>query len=106
MPLSGFLHRLRISPVDAVERSELFSLLEAEPDFYQRIAAPDRWRLLFALGISLLDYAEGLDLEAHVLPLPGGLPSVNLWQICDALACVDFKLNQLDWTEELQPKIH
>lgn len=101
VPLTFFCELLQSNPVEAVESSALQELLQVDRFFYKRLAADDRWRLLFGLGISLLDFADGIDLNAHFLPLPGDLPSLGLWQICDSLVCVDFQLDDLDWSEEL-----
>lgn len=49
-----------------------------------------------------MDYSDGLDLEAHFLPLPGNLPALSFWQICEALVCIDFSLDGVGWAEELQ----
>jgi hypothetical protein len=94
--------QLHASPAEAVESPVLLELYRCDPEFYQQLDAPDRWRLLFGLAISLLDYADRLDLEAHLMALPGDLPSLSLWQICDGLICIDFQLDGLDWSEELQ----
>jgi hypothetical protein len=99
--LTSFCETLQSNPVEAVESSALFELMQVDRQFYKRLAAEDHWRLVFGLGISLLDFSGALDLNAHLLPLPGGLPSLSLWQICDSLVCVDFQLNGLDWSEEL-----
>lgn len=101
-PLASFREALESNPVEAVESCALQELMQNDPLFYTRLAADDRWRLLFGLGISLLDFSDGIDLNAHFLPLPGGLPSLSLWQISDSLVCVDFQLDGLDWSEELE----
>jgi hypothetical protein len=74
-------------------------MFRRDPDFYKRLAAPDRWRLLFGLGISLLDYSKRPDLEIHFLELPGEIPALHFRQICEALACVDFRLDGINWAE-------
>lgn len=94
--------QLQHSPVEAVESAELLELYHFNPTFYEELPAPDRWRLLFGLAISLLDYSNSLNLETHFLPLPGNLEALSLWQVCDALVCIDFQLDGLDWAEELQ----
>jgi hypothetical protein len=101
-PLTAFCETLQNNPVEAVESSALRELMQVDRFFYKRLAADERWRLLFGIGISLLDFSDGIDLNAHLLPLPGGLPSLSLWQICDSLVCVDFQLDGLDWSEELE----
>ena len=77
-------------------------LYHLNPMFHQGLAAPDRWRLLFGLATILMDYSDGLDLEAHLLALPGNLPALSLWQVCEALVCIDFSLDGVGWAEELQ----
>jgi hypothetical protein len=94
--------QLHTCPAEAVESPALLELYHCEPAFYRQIDAPDRWRLLFGLAISLLDYGNALELDNHFLALPGNLPSLSLWQICDGLVCIDFQLDGLDWSEELQ----
>lgn len=36
------------------------------------------------------------------MPLPGNLPALSFWQICEALVCIDFSLDGVGWAEELQ----
>lgn len=49
-----------------------------------------------------MDYSDGLDLEARFLPLPGNLPALSFWQVCETLVCIDFSLDGVGWAEELQ----
>lgn len=99
---ASFRDTLHANPVLAVESPELQQLIQNDRTFYKQLPADDRWRLVYGLTISLLDFADGIDLNAHLLTLPGGLPSLTLWQICDSLVCADFQLDGLDWAEELQ----
>lgn len=103
-PLTSFCSTLQDNPVEAAESDELQQLIQLDRFFYHQLAAEDRWRLLFGLTISLLDFSDGIDLNTHFLPLPGGFPSLSLWQLCDSLVCVDFQLDSLDWAEELDLK--
>ena len=99
--LPALLSRLQDCPVEAVESPELLVLYRQDRDFHRQLGAADCWRLLYGLAITLLDYGGRLDLEAHELALPGDLPAITLWQICDGLVCTDFQLDHLDWSEEL-----
>ena len=100
--LADLQHRLAESPVSAVESQDMLNLYSQDPVFCRLLSVEDRWRLLYGLAISLLDYSEVLDLTVITLPFPGELQSLSLWQICDALTCADFRLDWLDWVEEHQ----
>lgn len=102
--LKSFYSTLQDNPVEAAESDELQQLIQLDRYFYHQLAAEDRWRLLFGLTISLLDFSDGIDLNTHFLPLPGGFPSLSLWQLCDSLVCVDFQLDDLDWADEMDLK--
>jgi hypothetical protein len=101
-PLSTVAELLQRNPVEAVESAAMQQLMQKDPGFYKPWDADERWRLIYGLAISLLDYAELMDLSSETLLLPGGLPSVSLWQLCDSLVCVDFALDGLDWCDELE----
>ena len=102
IPQSTVAELLQSNPVEAVESPAMQQLMQMDPGFYKPWAAEERWRLLVGLAISLLDYAEVMDLSSETLSLPGGLPSVSLWQLCNSLVCADFALNDLDWHQELE----
>lgn len=102
IPQSTILELLQRNPVEAVESPALQRLMQKNSGFYKLWAAEERWRLLYGLAISLLDDAEVMDLSSETLSLPGGLPGVSLWQLCDSLVCADFALNDLDWHQELE----
>lgn len=100
--LTSFREALERSPVEAAETSSLRDLRKVDRLFYKRLSAANRWRLVFGLGISLFNFSEGVDLNTYFLPLPGGLPSLSLLQICNSLVCADFQLDGLDWSKELE----
>lgn len=101
-PQSTVAELLQRNPVEAVESPAMQELMQKDPGFYKPWVAEERWRLLAGLAISLLDDAEVMDLNSETLTLPGGLPGVSLWQLCDSLVCNDFALHGLDWHEELE----
>ena len=92
---------LHSCPVRTVESQAFKEAIRIHPQIYRTWAPQDRWRLLYGLDTSLLDYSGILDLSAIHLDLPSGLGGISYRRIAQALQEVDFELDKLDWSEEL-----
>jgi hypothetical protein len=88
--------------VRAVESQAFKTALHINPQFYREWPLQERWRLLYGLDTSLLDYSGVLDLSAVNLILPFKYGDISYRHLAQALQEVDFELDLLDWDEELR----
>ena len=103
MTIDQFLSELEDSPIEAVETSLFQEVCCANPAFFMDWSMEQRWRLLYALDISLLDYRGALPLDLVYLETPESLGKISWRQVCQTLFCDDFILEDYNWSDELEP---
>jgi hypothetical protein len=103
--LDTWLVELESCPASAVEQPLLQKIHQQDPLFSTALSLRQRWKLLFGLYITLLDYTSArfspLGLEAEYLRLPVRQLTIPLVQLMNALVIAEFELDQVTWTEEL-----
>lgn len=103
--LDTWLVELESCPASTIEQPLLQKIHQQDPLFFTALSLCQRWKLLFGLYITLLDYTSArvspLGLEAEFLRLPVRQLTIPLVQLMNALMITGFELDQVSWTEEL-----
>jgi hypothetical protein len=102
MTTDRLIQELEASPVKAVETPHFQEICCANPAFFLDWPMEQRWRLLYALDISLLDYRGALPLDLVWMETPESLGKISWRQVCQTLFCDDFILEDYNWSDELE----
>jgi hypothetical protein len=107
--LAQWLTELDQCPASAVEQPLMQKLYQQNPLFFTALSLRQRWQLLVGLHMALLDYTSAsfspLELDAQFLSLPVRHRTIPLAQLLDALVIAGFNLDQVAWSEELDPEL-